>query len=86
MGLLPGAMASGVLKSVSILVFLEWPLGREVLDYIGVGWEEFQSLFFWNGLWDGEIVAAFDRFCKKFQSLFFWNGLWDTELLIMTYN
>ena len=71
LGLLPGAMASGVLKSVSILVFLEWPLGREVLDYIGVGWEEFQSLFFWNGLWDrGESLPPSTDSAKSFNPCF----------------
>ena len=36
----------------------------------------FQSLFFWNGLWD-PIYAAVLWEMMEFQSLFFWNGLWD---------
>ncbi len=37
---------------VSILVFLEWPLGPGVAATGYVGVSKFQSLFFWNGLWD----------------------------------
>ena len=40
----------------------------------------FQSLFFWNGLWDG-CGPTCGRYIKvRFQSLFFWNGLWDVWL------
>ena len=40
---------------VSILVFLEWPLGP-CLDGEGIQiYTVFQSLFFWNGLWDHGI-------------------------------
>ena len=39
--------------AVSILVFLEWPLGRRPGDVERVAGTQFQSLFFWNGLWDG---------------------------------
>ena len=43
----------------------------------------FQSLFFWNGLWD---VSRQDGppGRDEFQSLFFWNGLWDQRLWIIT--
>ena len=36
----------------------------------------FQSLFFWNGLWD-ICQGLLRRSGSTFQSLFFWNGLWD---------
>ena len=36
----------------------------------------FQSLFFWNGLWDHECPHILGEL-HEFQSLFFWNGLWD---------
>ena len=67
--------------SVSILVFLEWPLGRERPDHLLSTRRRFQSLFFWNGLWDsapGDTEAVLH---KLFQSLFFWNGLWDPGLI-----
>ena len=41
-----------VQKDVSILVFLEWPLGRGLELRNRQLRDEFQSLFFWNGLWD----------------------------------
>ena len=37
---------------------------------------KFQSLFFWNGLWDADEHRGRDS-RHRFQSLFFWNGLWD---------
>ena len=43
---------------VSILVFLEWPLGLvEEARYVAER-VVFQSLFFWNGLWDSMKVLA----------------------------
>ena len=39
---------------VSILVFLEWPLGLTAIDGAKADVKKFQSLFFWNGLWDGK--------------------------------
>ena len=38
---------------VSILVFLEWPLGPSDANQALQVVYKFQSLFFWNGLWDG---------------------------------
>ena len=44
---------------------------------VGMGQDPlFQSLFFWNGLWDCANADA-GGLMKLFQSLFFWNGLWD---------
>ena len=63
---------------VSILVFLEWPLGLSTF-VLALTTGGFQSLFFWNGLWDG-CFGPWNPGCIKFQSLFFWNGLWDVDL------
>ena len=68
------------LSNVSILVFLEWPLGQDRLVPDDGPVPKFQSLFFWNGLWDGGQDAG-DVQAQMFQSLFFWNGLWDKENL-----
>ena len=46
---------------VSILVFLEWPLGRERLLRQRNRFFRFQSLFFWNGLWDTDRSDPTDR-------------------------
>ena len=62
---------------VSILVFLEWPLGQYGWDKYSKGSAPFQSLFFWNGLWDRKQFF-YPLYVDRFQSLFFWNGLWDT--------
>ena len=61
---------------VSILVFLEWPLGPPGRRSHGRPHLQFQSLFFWNGLWDLKIAHQGVGYAV-FQSLFFWNGLWD---------
>ena len=47
---------------VSILVFLEWPLGLMRLIHTGDIHFRFQSLFFWNGLWDstGQVMIGKD--------------------------
>ena len=42
----------------------------------------FQSLFFWNGLWD-TLTSQLPRTGAVFQSLFFWNGLWDMRSQIL---
>ena len=63
--------------TVSILVFLEWPLGRHRFRSSSTLFRQFQSLFFWNGLWDvGGLDLKIPQI-QEFQSLFFWNGLWD---------
>ncbi len=61
---------------VSILVFLEWPLGPARGHAARAQGAEFQSLFFWNGLWD-DLNSMDPSRQNVFQSLFFWNGLWD---------
>ena len=40
---------------VSILVFLEWPLGPVSRRKHCAIERKFQSLFFWNGLWDNVV-------------------------------
>ena len=42
---------------VSILVFLEWPLGPALPPMMWCRRQGFQSLFFWNGLWDVLMMA-----------------------------
>ena len=42
-------------QEVSILVFLEWPLGRQSFRPPRNKNNRFQSLFFWNGLWDDDL-------------------------------
>ncbi len=47
---------------VSILVFLEWPLGHKLKIWHHLCNTMFQSLFFWNGLWDiAEIYLRAER-------------------------
>ena len=46
---------------VSILVFLEWPLGRDAIEVDRDKIIMFQSLFFWNGLWDSVREAGRGR-------------------------
>ena len=43
---------------VSILVFLEWPLGPSAGDQRAGRAIMFQSLFFWNGLWDRDRLLV----------------------------
>ena len=43
---------------VSILVFLEWPLGPLGGGAHRGGRPGFQSLFFWNGLWDSPASSS----------------------------
>ncbi len=100
-GTMSNRLPSEAAKEVSILVFLEWPLGRrglvaqEVPAFVSIlvflewplgpattcrsFWDEpaFQSLFFWNGLWDTDVTVRMEYELYEFQSLFFWNGLWD---------
>ena len=68
---------------VSILVFLEWPLGRPT------GWygflctaSGFNPCF--SGMAFGTFVIAFSftAIILWFQSLFFWNGLWDQPIIM----
>ncbi len=47
-----------IVQKVSILVFLEWPLGRRTRCCSCIGQYRFQSLFFWNGLWDASACFA----------------------------
>ena len=74
---------SGTSCSVSILVFLEWPLGPLAVARGTGKIDWFQSLFFWNGLWDSVVSRAKSSY-TEFQSLFFWNGLWDTQVAALT--
>ena len=55
---------------VSILVFLEWPLGQK-FGAVGDGdLPGFQSLFFWNGLWDAAFSAAAEAWAWGFNPCF----------------
>ena len=62
--------------SVSILVFLEWPLGRSERYQSRWGFTSFNPCF--SGMAFGTISAVSPLPpAQRFQSLFFWNGLWD---------
>ena len=61
---------------VSILVFLEWPLGRQKPQGGVNGIICFNPCF--SGMAFGTTFAPlFYSGESGFQSLFFWNGLWD---------
>ena len=62
---------------VSILVFLEWPLGRErLLRQRNRFFRSFNPCF--SGMAFGTLIGLIRRIVGLlFQSLFFWNGLWD---------
>ena len=65
---------------VSILVFLEWPLGHNSAHGLGCQINSFNPCFSgmaFGTLNDPDMAEPF----VMFQSLFFWNGLWDPKLL-----
>ena len=55
---------------VSILVFLEWPLGPMICRFHQRRAPPFQSLFFWNGLWDELNRRAEDKCAYSFNPCF----------------
>ena len=64
--------------SVSILVFLEWPLGRYPAGGAGSeGDQSFNPCFSGMAFGTKLRISVTGKRILKFQSLFFWNGLWD---------
>ena len=63
-------LASPLQYHVSILVFLEWPLGHLQGMYLRPNYEGFQSLFFWNGLWDWSLARRPARTIQCFNPCF----------------
>ena len=54
---------------VSILVFLEWPLGPSS-RFATIASQMFQSLFFWNGLWDKTVWCPMTVLSPSFNPCF----------------
>ena len=64
---------------VSILVFLEWPLGRMESVSCGSPGNRVSILVFLEWPLGHAPPGSHRRPQIQFQSLFFWNGLWDTD-------
>ena len=73
-----GTSSPGGRPYVSILVFLEWPLGLGTCEPAPVTVGGFNPCF--SGMAFGTSYRSIRAFsAREFQSLFFWNGLWDAE-------
>ena len=73
---LEGQSPRGPLQPVSILVFLEWPLGPTSIPTRPPPTSCFNPCFSGMAFGTPSHANRGDR-QKWFQSLFFWNGLWD---------